>query len=59
MASVIADLVSWSGFASLTFTNLSVLIPALLRIVFFCVLLSSVFRVMGKFAEIFINWRKW
>lgn len=39
--------------------NLAQLIPWLFTFVLSVVLISGVFRVFGKLAELLLNWRKW
>ena len=40
-------------------SNMAELIPYLLTVVVGVALVSAVFRVVGKLAELLINWRRW
>ncbi len=59
MAAVIAEFFGVIGVDLIPPDNLAELIPYLLTVVIGVVLVSGVFRVIGKLAEIFMNFRRW
>ncbi|MCQ4807544.1 hypothetical protein NE626_12040 [Intestinimonas massiliensis] len=59
MAVLVAEFFSVIGVEATAPTNMAELIPYLLTVVIGVFLVSGVFRVIGKLAEIFLNWRRW
>ena len=59
MASVVADFFQVIGVDSTPPQNLAELIPYLFHVVIGVALVSGVFRVIGKIADIFTNFRRW
>lgn len=59
MAGVISDFFLIIGVDSVSPQNLAELIPYLLQVFVGVALVSGVFRVIGKFADILINFRRW
>ena len=59
MADVISDFFLIIGVGSVPPQNLAELIPYLLQVLVGVALVSGVFRVIGKFADILINFRRW
>ena len=59
MADVISDFFLIIGVDSISPQNLAELIPYLLQVFVGVALVSGVFRVIGKFADILINFRRW
>ena len=58
MAAVISEFFMISGIDMTAPATLSELIPWLVTIWVGVVLVSAVFRVFGKLAELFLNWRR-
>lgn len=59
MASVVAEFFQITGLDMVPPETLAELIPYLLQVVVGVALVSAVFGVIGKLAEIFMNFRKW
>lgn len=59
MAVLVAEFFSVIGVEATAPTNMAELIPYLLTVVIGVFLVSGVFRVIGKLAEILLNWRRW
>ena len=59
MAGVVADFFQIIGVDMIPPQNLAELIPYILQVVVGVALVSGVFRVVGKIADIFINFRRW
>lgn len=58
MAVIVAEFFQIVGLDSVPPSNMAELIPYLLTVVVGVALVSGVFRVIGKLAEIIINWRR-
>ena len=59
MAPVIAEFFGIIGISSYAPQTLGELIPYLLTVFVGVALVSGVFRVIGKLAEVFTNFRRW
>ena len=59
MASVVAEFFQITSLDMVPPETLAELIPYLLQVVVGVALVSAVFGVIGKLAEIFMNFRKW
>lgn len=59
MASVIAEFFSVIGIGSVPPSNMAELIPYLLTVLIGVVLVSGVFRVIGKLLETLLSIRRW
>lgn len=59
MALVISDFFQVIGVDMVPPQNMAELIPYLLTVLVGVVLVSGVFRVIGKLAEVFTNFRRW
>jgi len=59
MASVVAEFFNIIGVDMLPPDNLSELIPYLLTVLIGVVLVSTVFRVLGRLAEAILDLRRW
>ena len=59
MVGVVSDFFLIIGVDSVPPQNLAELIPYLLQVFVGVALVSGVFRVIGKFADILINFRRW
>jgi uncharacterized membrane protein len=59
MALVVADFFGIIGVDIVPPSNMAELIPYLLTVTVGLVLVCGVFRVIGKLAELIINYRKW
>ena len=59
MASLVAEFFQVIGVDPVPPQNLAELIPYLLQVVIGVALVSGVFRVVGKIADIFTNFRRW
>lgn len=59
MAVIVAQFFQLIGLDMVPPTNIGELIPYLLVFFIGVVLVCGVFRVLGKFAEIFVSWRRW
>ncbi len=59
MASVVAEFFGIIGVDMLPPDNLAELIPYLLTVLIGVVLVSTVFRVIGRLAEAVIDFRRW
>lgn len=58
MAAVIAEFFGIIGVDMVAPATMAELIPWLLMIWISVILVSGVFRVFGKLAELFVNWRR-
>lgn len=58
MAVIVAEFFQIVGLDAVPPSNMAELIPYLLTVVVGVALVSGVFRVIGKLAEIIINWRR-
>ena len=59
MAQVVADFFQLNGLNHVAPQTLAELIPWCADVLVAVVLVSGVFRVLGKLAEIFANFRRW
>lgn len=59
MASVVSNFFSVMGMDAVPPDNLAELVPYLLTVLVSVALVSGVFRVIGKLAEILIDFRRW
>lgn len=59
MAAVIAEFFGIIGVDAVPPSTMSELIPYLLTVAVGVALVSAVFRVIGKVAEILLNYRRW
>ena len=59
MAVVISEFFGIVGLDVVPPTNMAELIPYLLQVFVGVALVAGVFRVLGKLAEVFINFRRW
>lgn len=59
MAELIAEFFGIIGVDTVPPDTLAELIPYLLTVAVGVALVSGVFRVIGKLAEILLNWRRW
>ena len=59
MAEVVSNFFLVNGLNEIPPQTLAELIPWLIKIVVAVVLVSGVFRVLGKLTEIFTNFRRW
>lgn len=59
MALIVSEFFGIIGVDVVPPSNMAELIPYLLTVTVGLVLVCGVFRVIGKLAELFINYRKW
>lgn len=59
MALLISEFFGIIGVDAVPPSNMAELIPYLLTVVVGVALVSAVFHVVGKLAELLINWRRW
>lgn len=59
MAELVAEFFLVSGLDINPPSNISELIPYLLRVIVALCLVMGVFRVIGKLAEVLLNWKRW
>lgn len=59
MALVVAEFFGIVGVDMVPPSNMAELIPYLLTVVVGVALVSGVFRVIGKLADLFMNFRRW
>lgn len=59
MASVVADFFQITGISMVPPDNLAELIPYLLTVFVGVALVSGVFRVIGRLAELLMDFRRW
>ena len=59
MAVIVAEFFGIVGLDVVPPTNMAELIPYLLTVVVGVALVSAVFRVIGKLAELLLNYRRW
>lgn len=59
MAVIVSEFFGIVGLEAVPPSNMAELIPYLLTVVVGLVLVSGVFRVIGKLAELIINFRRW
>lgn len=59
MALIVAEFFNIIGVSATVPTTMAELIPYLLTVVVGVMLVSGVFGVIGKIAELFMNWRRW
>ena len=59
MAALVAEFFAIVGLDMIPPTNLTELIPYLLTVVVGVALVSGVFGVIGKLAELLLNFRRW
>lgn len=59
MALIVSEFFGVVGVNVVPPTNMAELIPYLLTVVVGVVLVSGVFRVIGKLAELIMNFRRW
>lgn len=59
MAALVAEFFSIIGVDMIPPSNLAELIPYLLTVVVGVALISGVFGVIGKLAEVLLNFRRW
>lgn len=59
MAAVVSEFFQITGVDVVPPETMSELIPYLLQIVVAVALVSATFAVIGKLAEVILNWRRW